>query len=122
MSLRTRITLAAAVAVAAVAVVLGAIGYFPTRAQLVDQIRQQLQQRAAPYLTTHSTDQGQDDHARQGRGLTPRPGACASTENHRVPGAELGGAPGYFQSVCPDGRVVADLGGTRSSRPPIGYC
>jgi two-component system sensor histidine kinase MprB len=112
MSLRTRITLAAAVAVAAVAVVLGAIGYFPTRAQLVDQIRQQLQQRAAPYLATHPTHQGQGDHGRQGGGLSQRAGACASTENHPVPSDELGGAPGYFQSVCPDGRVVADLGGT----------
>ena len=106
MSLRTRIALAAAAAVAAVAVVLGAIGYFPTRAQLVDQVRQELQQRAAPYLTSHPNDHGQGDHGGQG-GQT-----CVSTDQHHVPDAALGGAPGYFQSVCPDGRVVADLGGT----------
>lgn len=111
MSLRTRIALAAAVAVAAVAVVLGAIGYFPTRAQLVNQIRQQLQQRAAPFLTSHAADHSQGDHGRQS-GSIGGAQACLSTGHLHVPAAELGGAPGYFQSLCPDGRVVADQGGT----------
>jgi two-component system sensor histidine kinase MprB len=110
MSLRTRIALAAAVAVAAVAVVLGAIGYFPTRAQLVDQIRAELRQGAAPFLTSHSTDHDQGGHGGQ-KGETGGV-ACLSAGDGHVPGAELGGAPGYFQSVCPDGRAVADLGGT----------
>jgi two-component system, OmpR family, sensor histidine kinase MprB len=111
MSLRTRITLAAAIAVAAVAVVLGAIGYFPTRAQLVGQIRQQLQQRAAPFLTIPTRDRGQHDHGQTG-GVGGGAGACLSTQHEHVPAAALGGAPGYFQSVCPDGRVIADEGGT----------
>ena len=58
MSLRTRISLAAAGAVAVIAILLGAIGYFPTRARLVDQVRAQLQERAASLVTSRADRDG----------------------------------------------------------------
>ena len=48
----------------------------------------------------------------EARVATAAGGACRSPGQFHVPDAALGGAPGYFQSVCPGGRVVADLGGT----------
>ena len=58
MSLRTRISLAAAGAVAVIAILLGAIGYFPTRARLVDQVRAQLQERAATLVNSRGDRDG----------------------------------------------------------------
>jgi two-component system sensor histidine kinase MprB len=107
LSLRRRITGAVAIAVAAVAVGLSVTGYLSTRSHLVGQLRSELQSRAAPFLQPHHEDGaasgnhgGGGDAGRLfggGRGIPSAP--------------PLGGAPGYFESVYPNGRVVAGNGG-----------
>ena len=104
MSLRTRIAVAAAAAVAAVSIALGGIGYASTRSQLIDGVRQQLLQRSAPTIARHSSDTDNDPR-QDGR-------ICSRGAPLQIPQPELGGAPGYFQSVCPNGLAVADGGGT----------
>ncbi len=87
MSLRRRITGAAALAVAAVALTLGVTGYLSTRSHLIGEIQHQLRSRVSGLLQPHAT----------------RPAAPSTPL--------LGGAPGYFQFVYPNGRVVAADGG-----------
>jgi two-component system, OmpR family, sensor histidine kinase MprB len=82
-SLRRRITAAVAFGVAAVAVTLGVTGYLSTRSHLIGEIQHQLRGRAAPLLRPNAN-----------RPTVPAPPV-------------LGGAPGYFQFVYPNGRVVA---------------
>jgi two-component system sensor histidine kinase MprB len=82
-SLRRRITGAVALAVAAVAVTLGVTGYLSTRSHLIDEIQHQLRGRVALLLRSNAN-----------RPAIPAPPV-------------LGGAPGYFQFVYPNGRVVA---------------
>jgi two-component system sensor histidine kinase MprB len=103
-SLRRRIAGAAALAVAAVAVMLGVTGYLSTRSHLVGELQQELRARAAPFLQAHpSGSRGPGS----GGGRTPRPSAGS-----RVPAnPPLGGAPGYYQFVYPDGHVRAGNGG-----------
>lgn len=106
MSLRRRITGAAAVAVAAVAVTLGATGYLSTRSHLIGELQQELRGRAAPFLQAHPSSSTDGSAA-------PSAGAAGSSGGPSVPSAPpLGGAPGYFQFVHPDGSVVAGNGGT----------
>jgi two-component system, OmpR family, sensor histidine kinase MprB len=90
MSLRRRITAAVALAVAAVAVTLGVTGYLSTRSHLIGEVQRQLRGRVSPLLR--------------------RPGSRAKPV---VPGTPvLGGAPGYFQFVYPNGRVRVPEGGS----------
>jgi two-component system, OmpR family, sensor histidine kinase MprB len=86
-SLRRRITGAVALAVAAVTVTLGVTGYLSTRSHLIGEIQHQLRGRVAPLLRPNAN-----------RPAVPAPPV-------------LGGAPGYFQFVYPNGRVVAGDGG-----------
>jgi two-component system sensor histidine kinase MprB len=111
MSLRTRIALATALSVAAIALVLGAIGYLGTRSRLLDEIRQELYTRAAPYLVAHPPPGESDSDNRHGGQLPVQRGpVCAHAAAFHVH-STLGGATGYFQSVCPDGRAIAESGG-----------
>jgi len=103
-SLRTRIAVAAAAAVAAVSIALGGIGYASTRTELINGVRQQLLQRSAPAIIRHGGDTD-NDPGRDGR-------VCSRGVPLNIPQPELGGAPGYFQSVCPSGVAVVDGGGT----------
>jgi two-component system, OmpR family, sensor histidine kinase MprB len=104
-SLRRRITAAAALAVAAVAVTLGITGYLSTRSHLIGELQQELRTRASPYLQAHTGRGGQPSG-------TPGGGSSRSG-SPAVPSAPpLGGAPGYFQFVHPNGRVAAGSGGT----------
>jgi two-component system, OmpR family, sensor histidine kinase MprB len=103
-SLRRRITGAAALAVAAVAVTLGVTGYLSTRSHLVGELQQELRARAKPFLQAHPS--GGRGPGSGGVG-TPRPSAGSSVP----PNPPLGGAPGYFQFVYPNGHVVAGDGG-----------
>jgi two-component system sensor histidine kinase MprB len=111
MSLRSRIALATAISVAAISLVLGAIGYLGTRSRLFSEVRQELSSRAAPYLTSHGGPDP-DDNGRQ----PPHPAGggqvCARPGDVHVRASPFGGPTGYLQSVCPNGRVVADEGGT----------
>jgi two-component system, OmpR family, sensor histidine kinase MprB len=99
MSLRRRITGAAALAVAAVAMTLGVTGYLSTRSQLIGEVQQQLRGRVSPLLKPHASGANGSPGSRPAQGPgAPRPPL-------------LGGAPGYFQFVYPNGRVVAADGG-----------
>jgi two-component system, OmpR family, sensor histidine kinase MprB len=104
-SLRRRITAAAALAVAAVAILLGVIGYLSTRSHLIGQVQQELRNRAAPFLQPHPNGfRGRGDDG-QGGGPGNRGG-----ENDVPPGPAFD-APGYFQFVYPNGTVMAGSGG-----------
>jgi len=87
-SLRRRITAAVALAVATVAVTLGVTGYLTTRSHLIGEVQHQLQGRVFPLLRSNAH-----------RPAVPAPPA-------------LGGAPGYFQFVYPNGRVRVPEGGS----------
>jgi len=87
-SLRRRITAAVALAVATVAVTLGVTGYLTTRSHLIGEVQHQLQGRVFLLLRSNAHRQG-----------VPAPPA-------------LGGAPGYFQFVYPNGRVRVPEGGS----------
>jgi two-component system sensor histidine kinase MprB len=99
-SLRRRITGAATLAVAAVAATMGVIGYLSTRSHLLGELQQELRGRAAPFLQSHPG------------GFRRAPEATGGARGPSVPPAPaLGGAPGYFQFVHPDGTVAAGGGG-----------
>ena len=130
MSLRRRIAGAAALAVAAVAVTLGVVGYVSTRSHLVGEVRDELRERAAPFLRPHNSDFGEPSGGQNGAqgpgpgvGQGPAQGALghggagpaasgAANEVPIPPAPSWGGAPGYFQLVYPDGTAVAQGGGT----------
>jgi len=120
MSLRRRIAGAAALAVAAVAVTLGIVGYLSTRSHLVGEIRSELHERAAPFLRPHGNGFAQSPGggtAEGGHGPPPGSGAehgGGGGGPHEVPvppAPRYGGAPGYFQLVYPGGTIVAQGGG-----------
>ena len=87
MSLRRRITAAVALAVATVAVTLGVTGYLTTRSHLIGEVQHQLLGRVFLLLRSNAN-----------RPAVPAPPA-------------LGGAPGYFQFVYPNGQVRVPEGG-----------
>ena len=108
MSLRRRIAVATGLAVAAVAIAVGVVGYLDTRSHLIGEVKQELHARASLYLRksksgaplplpqAKSHERGQAQR-QTGSGLPPVPA--------------LGGAPGYFEFVYPDGTAVAPAGG-----------
>ncbi len=105
MSLRRRITGAAALAVAAVAVTLGFTAYLSTKSHLVGQLQQQLRARADPFLAPHEPGRGRFESG-------GHPGGPPGSHGPGIPSnPPLGGAPGYFQFVSPDSRVAAGDGG-----------
>jgi two-component system sensor histidine kinase MprB len=108
MTLRRRLTAAAALAVAAVAVTLGVVGYLTTRSHLVSELQSELHQRAFGFLQPHAG--GGPDGGGANRGANAGNGqgnALPQTGDGRVPTAPpFGGATGYFQSVYPNGRAV----------------
>jgi len=107
MSLRRRITGAAALAVAAVAVTLGATGYLSTRSSVIGQLQQELRGRASVYLQP----QGSGAHGPGGAPGRSRPPAGPKPP----PDPQFGAAPGYFQFVHADGTVTTGNG----SRPEL---
>jgi two-component system, OmpR family, sensor histidine kinase MprB len=110
-SLRRRIAGAAALAAALVAVAIALSGYASTRSHLIGEVQQELRARAEPFLQPHQdgdlyggggSGAAGHDGFRESRGVGP----------HVPPAPSLGGAPGYFQFVRPDGTVTAGGGGT----------
>jgi len=119
-SLRRRITAASALAVAAVAVMLGVVGYVTTRSHLIGNVQQQLEQRVAPILN----DQGGGPGGARFRRYFDR--RCTAGEQTPIgtggvdpgklfgqigqsggaPTQPLGGAPGDFQRVSASGAVT----------------
>ena len=104
MSLRRRIAGAAALAVAAVAGVMGVTGYLTTRSHLVGELKQELQERANPYLQPHP-------HGFHGGPGGPQRGGGGGGPGV-PPAPQFGGASGYYQFVHPDGTVFVAGGGT----------
>lgn len=125
MSLRRRITAAAALAVAGVAVMLAAAGYVSTRSQLVGQTRRELWQVSRTLIGGGST-QGVSVMAADRRsaalpGGGPRACMLPASLLRRSPATLTSShapavAPVYVQSVCPDDRVVT-TGATRLQLP-----
>jgi two-component system, OmpR family, sensor histidine kinase MprB len=111
MSLRRRIAAATALAVTAVAIAIGVVGYVSTRSHLIGEIKQELRARAALNLRRHTAGQLRVPFAGRlrvepstaGRGAIP-------------PGPALGGAPGYFQFIYPNGTTAAPDGGAPQLR------
>ena len=97
MSLRRRIAAAAALAVAAAAAAIGITGYVSTRSHLIGEVQGELRDRAQAFLAPHGGGGG--------------PGGAEGEPQRRNPGVRfpgppaLGGAPGYFQVVEPDGSI-----------------
>jgi two-component system sensor histidine kinase MprB len=108
-SLRRRITAAAALAVAVIAAAVGAIAYTSTRSHLRGEIDQQLTQRASGFLGPHPDGGEHHGGPPPGQGFLGPPHGAAP----RLPSSPpFGGASGYFQFVYPDGYVRAGDGGT----------
>ncbi len=115
MSLRRRIAAAAALAVAAVAVTLAVVGYLSARSHLVGQVQQELRGRATGFVRPHGPgihEPGGGPQGSQPSHAGNEAGNGSHADNGLPPNPPLGGAPGYFQFVYPDGRVVAGDGGT----------
>ncbi len=104
MSLRRRIAVAAALAVAAVAAAVSVIGYVSTRSHLVGQLQHELRGLAAPYLRPHHREgPGGNAPQNQQQNRGPRGAPQHHSGFHAPPGPDFGAAPGYFQVVYPDG-------------------
>ena len=108
MSLRRRIALATALAVAAVAVAMGVVGYTSARSHLIGEIRQELRSRASTYLGGHRAGKLSRVPLAENGHTRPRSSAAGGA---LPPGPALGGAPGYFQLVYPTGEALAPEGG-----------
>jgi two-component system sensor histidine kinase MprB len=115
-SLRRRIAGAAALAAALVAITLGVTGYLSTRSHLVGEIKQELRALIRPELQPHpgAALHDNDSNARANRGQTNalRPGGL-----NRPAAPPLGGAPGYFQEVLPNGTANVPFGGGAAQLP-----
>jgi two-component system, OmpR family, sensor histidine kinase MprB len=133
LSLRRRITLATTVAVALVALLVGAIGYLSTRSHLIDSTQDQLKQRAQQYLVIRDHDhghgfgifgRGQPGNGTPGTGQSEpggssgRRGTTGKAAKFGIPkGPAFGGAPGQFQAVSPNGKITPTA--RDSSKLPI---
>ena len=109
MSLRRRIALAAALAVAAVTVAISVVGYVSTRSHLIGEVQDQLQRLAQGALRPHAEEGG-----------PPEGGPTGPGQGFHLPGpAERGGARGIFQVVEPDGTITLN-GGLPVSQQVLG--
>jgi two-component system sensor histidine kinase MprB len=108
MSLRRRIALAAALAVAAVAVVISVVAYVSTRSHLIGEVQRELWARARPALEPH-------EGPNPGGPIQGGPGFFG--HGGEAPNQPGGGAPGFFQVVSSDGTVFVPFG--ESGRLPV---
>ena len=138
MSLQRRIAAAAAFGVAAVCLIFAPVGYLSTRAKLYQEVKDELVRLAAPYVQQprHAAGAG-GAHGSQPAGGIPAGGGNPATVGNPATGgnpgtdkdgvgncafglpsgngggdSEFGGAPGYFQVVCPNGKALARNGKT----------
>jgi two-component system, OmpR family, sensor histidine kinase MprB len=104
MSLRTRIALAAGLAVAVAVLVAAAVVYLGVRAELRGEVDSALRERAEPLARFAGA---------RDRGPGPGPGPPGPPRGRElrpdVPEAPFGGASGYAQLVRPDGTVLAPM-------------
>jgi two-component system sensor histidine kinase MprB len=108
MTLRRRLTAAAALAVAAVAITLGVVGYLTTRSHLIGELQSELSQRAAGFLQPHNGrgPDGGGDNRGSNTGNGQAPGLPQAGDGPVPTAPPFGGATGYFQTVYPNGRAV----------------
>ena len=119
MSLRRRITAVVAVAVAAIAILIGAVGYLSTRSKLISGVRQELSQRGSDWTMRQSLTGGQGSFPTSGTsGSSAFPGASGE-RFHIPPSPAFGGAPGYFQVVTPSGVASTPFYGSNSVKLPV---
>jgi two-component system, OmpR family, sensor histidine kinase MprB len=126
MSLQRRIAAAAAFGVAAVCLIFAPVGYLSTRSKLYQEVKLELKRLVVPQLQ-HGHPNGGANAVPPGGGApgnqkgdagNPGGGSDNDADNANCgfgQGADelgggdaaLGGPAGYFQSVCPSGRVIA---------------
>jgi two-component system sensor histidine kinase MprB len=139
MSLQRRIAAAAAFGVAAVCLIFAPVGYLSTRAKLYQEVKQELYRLTLPELQQHgggprggganatppgATNPGAAGSNNQGGSDQDADNVSCAKWNQRGGGgggggdAALGGAAGYFQSICPGatGKVIA-LNGLKPRLP-----
>ncbi len=117
MSLRRRITAVVAAAVAAIAILIGAVGYLSTRSQLIAGIKSQLSTRV-------DAANGHRANGQSGLGFNPgqsgRPSTGTIPNFHPPQAPAFGGASGDFQHVSANGTVSGFATSTsRSERLPV---
>ena len=101
MTLRRRLTAAAALAVAAVAITLGVVGYLTTRSHLLSELQGELRQRAAGFLQPHGGGHRADLGQPAGQN---QPGQAEGADN-RIPPAPHSEVRRATSSPCiPTGR------------------
>ncbi len=105
MSLRRRITAATTIAVAAVALLVGVIGYLSARSHLIGDTRSQLSQRADSFVQ-HSNNYNQNQGTGQGQNAGSGNAGIFGQGQVLPPSPLFGGAPGDFQIVAADGTVT----------------
>lgn len=104
MSLRRRIAAVVAVAVATIAILIGAVGYLSTRSQLISGVRQELGQRFSESTRFTTGDGGGDGGGGGDFGFNgTQPGRSGF---HVPPRPAFGGATGFIQIVKPSGSVT----------------
>ncbi len=120
MSLRRRITAVVAVAVAAIAILIGAVGYLSTRSQLISGVKTEL-------LARLNAAQAADAfHAAGGQGsfnFNPggrrQPGTNARPHAYGLPPSPaFGGATGDFQHVSASGTVTS-IGANKATKDQL---
>lgn len=129
MSLRRRITAATTIAVAAVALLVGIVGYASDRSHLIGETRNQLSQLANAFLHGgpghgHGPDQGAGNpNGNPGGNGYNQPPDDDDDDNGipigagGLPHPAFGGEPGDFQAVYPSGKVK--ILGSSSQRLPV---
>jgi two-component system sensor histidine kinase MprB len=115
MSLRRRITAVVAVAVAAIAILIGAVGYLSTRSQLIAGIKSELSTRSDAAEGLHPNGQGNFTFpAGQGQPSSGTP------RFNLPPSPAFGGASGDFQHVSASGKVLSfGTSSTQSEKLPV---
>ena len=115
MSLRRRIAAVVAAAVAAIAILIGAVGYLSTRSQLISGIKSELQARAGAADGRYPGGQNAFGFSPGAKNQTTTNPLGTTTSPFRAPPSPaFGGASGDFQHVNANGTVMSF--GTTTSR------
>ena len=122
MSLRRRITAATTLAVAAVALMVGVIGYASARSHLINDTKSQLTNLAQTFLRHNPAGQhgnGSNPYFPNGNsgGAGRYGGGSYPTGLNHLPSPALGGPTGHFQIVTATGRTSVVGGGTKLPVP-----
>jgi two-component system, OmpR family, sensor histidine kinase MprB len=109
-TLRHRIAAVAGLAVAVTVLIAAAAIFFAVSARLHEQIDDALRSRAHELSTASDPDHDEDDVCTHAHGSFPPPPSDRDD-------ARFGGAEGYVQIVCADGRVLRPAGAAAGELP-----